>query len=257
MLAAVHHAADAISRIAAKDQEAVATAAADRRLYVPVRLLPDNYDIPHPHTPAPRQHGDALLAAYETAVQAATRVTAALDDLATAVGAPSSLLAAARQAPAPARQQPRRQPEQQPAPSPHASTPVPGRTEHILLQLQIRNPDLLLRAAVIDQAARDLVAEATAKAYSRDTVTLGPASRPVPRERHPTSSPARVAGQDAPFTPRAGQLVKWAWGQPECLLGPTFRHRPSQSGSDEPRDIRRSVPGAERDGIARAVPRSG
>jgi hypothetical protein len=140
VLAAVHHAADAVDRVAAKDQEAVAAADADRRLYVPVRLLPDKYDIPHPYALAPRQHADALLAAYDTPVEAAARVTAALDDLAVALDAQSGILAAARQAPALAWQEAHCQLEQQPAPQPRIVTPVPGRTEQALLQLETPDP---------------------------------------------------------------------------------------------------------------------
>jgi hypothetical protein len=206
VLAAVHHAADAIGRIAAKDQEAVAAAAADSRLYVPVRLLPDKYDIPHPYTAAPSPHADALLAAYDTAVEASTHVMAALDSLATAVDAPSSVLAAARQAPATARQQLPAHHDQRPAPQPPVVTPVPGRTERALRKLQIRDPALLLRAAVIDQAARDLVAEAAARAHSRDTVTI-PVPRPAPGTRQAPGQPPRVASQDAPLPPHAGPVV--------------------------------------------------
>jgi hypothetical protein len=71
VLAAVHHAADAASRIATSDQHAATTAAAQTRLYIPVRLLPDKYDIPHPYAFAPRKYTDALLAAYHTAAHAA------------------------------------------------------------------------------------------------------------------------------------------------------------------------------------------
>jgi hypothetical protein len=230
VLAAVHHAADAIGRIAAKDQEAVAAAAADSRLYVPVRLLPDKYDIPHPYTPAPRQNADALLAAYDTAVEAATRVTEALDDLATAVDSPSSLLAAARQASAEARQEPRRQQQQQPAAPPYIITSVPGRTEHALRTLRIHDPALLLRAAVIDQAARDLVAEAATKAHSRDTVTVGPTSRPAPGARSAGSPPARVASQDTPLTPHAGHPLDHRRGS-AAPAGPVSRNRPARQGS--------------------------
>ena len=49
VLAAVHHATDAISQIAATDHQAVLDAAADGRLYVPTRLLPDTYNIPQPY----------------------------------------------------------------------------------------------------------------------------------------------------------------------------------------------------------------
>jgi hypothetical protein len=47
-LGAVHHAADAISRITALDHQAVTDAATDHRLYIPTRLLSDKYDIPRP-----------------------------------------------------------------------------------------------------------------------------------------------------------------------------------------------------------------
>ena len=207
VLAAVHHAADAIHQIAATDHQAVLDAASASRLYVPTRLLPDKYDIPHPYTCAPRAHSDALLAAYDTAIEATTRITAALDDLATAVNAPSSLLAAARRASATARQDQRRQQDQRPAPRPHIVTPVPGRTEQALRKLHIRDPALLLRAAVIDQAARDLITEATAKAHSRDSVS-GRTSRPASGIRQDTDLPARVASQDAPRVPRTGQQAK-------------------------------------------------
>ena len=206
VLAAVHHAVDAIGRIAATDQDAVVTAAADRRLYVPVRLLSDKYDIPHPYTLAPRPHADALLAAYDTAAEAAAGVTAALDDIALAVDAPSGLLAAARQALPTARHHLPGKYDQRPAPQPSVVAPVPGRTEQALRKLQIRDQALFLRAAVIDQAARDLVAEATARAHSRDTVTI-PASRPSPGTRQAPGRPAQVASQDAPLPPHAGPVV--------------------------------------------------
>jgi hypothetical protein len=85
----------------------------------------------------------------------------------------------------------------QPPAGPPVVTPVPGRTEQALRKLQIRDPALLLRAAVIDQPAHDLVAEATAKARSRYTSTI-----PVSR-----AAPARVASQDTPLTPHTRQLV--------------------------------------------------
>ena len=50
VLAAVHQAADAISRAADQDAQAVRRAAADHQLYMPTRLLPDHYDIPQRYT---------------------------------------------------------------------------------------------------------------------------------------------------------------------------------------------------------------
>jgi hypothetical protein len=116
-------------------------------------VLPENYDIPHPYAPAPRAHSSALLHAYHTAIHATTRSTATLDDLATAVNAPSSLLTAARRASATVQHYQRHQHDQQQAAQPPVVTPVPGRTEQALRKLRIRDPALLLRAAVIDQGA--------------------------------------------------------------------------------------------------------
>ena len=198
VLATVHHAADAIGRIAASDRDSVTAAAAENRLYVPVRLLSDKYDIPRPYTPAPRPHTEALLAAYHTAAKAASRVTAFLDDLAVAADAPSSVLAAARQASTATRPSPGRQDNQQAPAQPPIVTPVPGWTEHTLHNLQIRDPALLLRAAVIDEAAHELVTEAVAKIQSRDVVA------------NQTSRSAQVAAaqQDVRCIPRAAQPMK-------------------------------------------------
>jgi hypothetical protein len=145
VLAAVHHAADAISRIAGTDHQAVLDAAATSRLYVPTRVLPENYDIPHPYAPAPRAHSSAVLDAYHTAIDATMRSTAALDHLATAVDAPSSLLTVARRASATVQHHQPRQHHQQQAAQPPVVTPVPGRTEQALRKLRIRDPALLLR----------------------------------------------------------------------------------------------------------------
>ena len=54
VLAAVHHAADTLTHIAVTDRRCVRQAAADHRLYIPTRLLPEDCDIPYPYAPAPR-----------------------------------------------------------------------------------------------------------------------------------------------------------------------------------------------------------
>jgi hypothetical protein len=192
-LAAVHQAADAISRITATDRQAVIDAATGGRLYTPTRLLPDKYDIPQPYASAPPAHRDALLAAYDTTLAAATRNAAALDDLATAFDAPSSMLAAARRATTTTRSPL----GQQTGPEHHLGRAAPGRTEQVLHKLHIGDPVLLLRAAVIDQAAYDLVAEAATKARSRATVA---ARSRTARVRQGAAS-ARLASQDMPLTP--------------------------------------------------------
>ena len=144
-----------------------------------------------------------------TAIDAATCSTASLDDLATATNAPSSLLAGAHRASMTTQQSQRRQQDQRSAPQPHPVTPVPGRTEQAPRKLHISDPALLLRAAVIE--ARDLVAEAAAKAHRRDTVA-DPGSRSVSRLQEAPGPPGRVASQDMPPAPRAGQPVKYQTG---------------------------------------------
>jgi hypothetical protein len=63
---------------------------------MPTRLLRERYDIPCPYTRAPRSRTQALLAAYATANSASTRATGMLDDLAAAIGAPSTILGVSR-----------------------------------------------------------------------------------------------------------------------------------------------------------------
>jgi hypothetical protein len=217
VLAAVHHAADAISRTADQDAQAVRQAAADHRLYMPTRLLPDHYDIPQPYTRVSPQLTGELHAAYDTVTTASLAATETLDQLAVILDAPSSILAAARISLSPARSPRRRlahnSAPQQPRSAPLARDPQPqaGQTELILRSLQITEPAMLLRAAAIDDAARDLLANATASSRQRNTiaqpmppgpeqVSAGPQEQP-PRTSHtpprqakmPVSRPTRVS----------------------------------------------------------------
>ncbi len=95
VLAAVHQAADAISRTADHDTQAVRQAAADHRLYMPTRLLPDHYDIPQPYTRISPPLAGELLSAYDTVTTASLHAAETLDKLAVVMNAPSSMLAAA------------------------------------------------------------------------------------------------------------------------------------------------------------------
>jgi hypothetical protein len=114
VLAAVHHATDAISRIATQDGLAVRAAAASRRLYMPTRLVPARSTTPHPYSPAPSAQVNALLAGYDRAVRTSATATTALDSLVLIADAPSRPLALARRfaqasnAPAPDTTTPRR-----------------------------------------------------------------------------------------------------------------------------------------------------
>lgn len=96
VLAAVHHAIDAITRAGAEDQDAVRVAVADDRLYLPTRLMPADCDIPRPYSLTPPSRTSALLTSYGTATTAITRAAIALDDLAAALDGPTWTLAALR-----------------------------------------------------------------------------------------------------------------------------------------------------------------
>ncbi len=201
VLSAVHHAADAISRTGTADQQASHAAAAGSRLYLPTRLMPEEYDIPHPYTRAPHQHTDALHAAYSTALSTSARITSVLDDLAIAVGAPSTLLAHTRsferlQADAHRREDTDLAYQQTPPPAPAAAPPQPGTQIGSLIEsMQITDPAMLLRAAAIDQASRNLLAEASAKTRKRDSNAAAQPAQPIqPASRRS----ARAAGKDLP-----------------------------------------------------------
>jgi hypothetical protein len=203
VLAAVHHVTDAISSIAGCDTVAVRAAADAHRLYLPTRLLPENYDIPSPYAPLPPPMAGDLIGSYDTAAEVSLRAAINLDDVVVAIDAPSSTVAAARTAarpPAIVPEQDRHDNRQQ---QPHTSQsarvarPQAGQTERILRDLQITEPGMLLRAGAIDDAARDLLANANASSRHRDSF-----NHPEPRQiPHATCQAAKAAATDLPRAP--------------------------------------------------------
>jgi hypothetical protein len=193
-IGAVHHAIDAISRIAACDTDAVRDAASVRRLYLPTRLLPEHYDIPCPYAPAPSALAAELAGCYDTAATATRSAAVALDKLAVTTGSPSSTLAIARLSagsPVTARQpadNDRTQTPALPAPLPGVPPPRAGQVEDILHSLHITEPGMLLRAAAIDQAARDVLAHATASSRNRDSINQPPQRKPATPDQAPRTA---------------------------------------------------------------------
>jgi hypothetical protein len=94
VVAAVHTAADAISRVAAGDREAVRAAAADHRLYVPAFTRANAAVVRRRYRPASPSRVDEILASYDDAIEAGNGVISKLDDLALALDAPTWPLAA-------------------------------------------------------------------------------------------------------------------------------------------------------------------
>jgi hypothetical protein len=94
--AALHTAADAITITGTHDREAIRAAAADCRLYTSTLLLPRSRAARHAYRPIPPKRADAILCAYDHAIQASATATTALEDLALALDTPTALLATAR-----------------------------------------------------------------------------------------------------------------------------------------------------------------
>jgi len=99
VVAAVHTAADAITRIAAGDREAIRAAAADHRLYVPAFTRANAAVVRRRYRPACPSRVDEILASYDDATEASTRATSKLDDLALVLDAPTWPLATLRAQP--------------------------------------------------------------------------------------------------------------------------------------------------------------
>ena len=169
VVAAVHHACETVTQLAAADEEQIRTAAGAGRLLVPTRSLPEKADVPHPFALAPRGRVDQVLLGYRDARTASARAAAAVADVAVAVGAPSEVLARARAAvqaggglaasrrPYAAEEAAERWP----------AWDVPGRVERALHDLGVSSPARLRRAAAIDQAGELLVRDSREAASAR------------------------------------------------------------------------------------------
>jgi hypothetical protein len=96
VVAAVHTAADAVTRIAAEDREAVRAAAANHRLYVPSFAHTNAAVVRRRYRAASPSRIDEILASYDDAIEASARATSKLDDLALGLDAPTWPLATLR-----------------------------------------------------------------------------------------------------------------------------------------------------------------
>lgn len=140
---AIHYAADSLARAAHTDRDTLRTAASAGRLYVTTRSLPElKYDVPRPYAGAPKDRIAAALAAYTDAADTSQAVLHAAADIAAAVDAPSQVLSAAEQATAYSVIAPR------------------GRLEQNLIDLGVRDVELLRQSAGLDEMAQRILAQA-------------------------------------------------------------------------------------------------
>ena len=195
MIAAVHRSAYAFARVAAADLSAVQSADRAGRLYVPTRTLPESCDIPRPYAIAPAERSRVLIQAYQVAVHASDLAVQALDRIAVATSAPSHPLALARAAAHGQRTGPSAQPIQDPeAPDGQSITrDGPGSVEEAIRRLGVSEPVLLLRAAAIDKAGRNLIDQAQRAAEWQS-------QHPDHQHSHP-GSPAQLAAASFPEGP--------------------------------------------------------
>jgi hypothetical protein len=206
VVAAIHESADALACLAKADMNAVDAAGRAGRLYVPTRSLPEGYNVPRPFATAPASRCQALHGAYRVAVDASIQAARVLDELAISADAPSAVLALARAAaPAQSRRRGSRpraggrlpgDPTLDGTPFRHSriATGMPGPVEEALRARHVHDAGMLMRAAAIDDAARQLMIQAE---------TAPPAASPpdAPATRGSASKSARLAAQSFPRDP--------------------------------------------------------
>ena len=201
-VAAVHHACDAMTRLAHADRDQVKAAAAADRILVAITAPLDIWDAPRPYGPALRGQIDAMVALYDYTGDASAQATARVAEAATAVRAPSRVLTAARAA-TDARHPSRPEPVLNAAAAPPAAgqpAEQPGPIEDSLHRLGVTSTDLLRRGAEIDRAGERLIIEAAAEHEPGDEQPRV-ARRRRPAGTAPLRTPVRASGD-----PRAAAL---------------------------------------------------
>lgn len=208
LVSAVHHSVDALTRVAEAETDAVGSAERAGRLYVPTRSLPEYYDVPRPFAPAPASRCEALMAAYRAAHHASVQAVLALDGLAVASGAPSRVLAHARTATSAQANRSHSQGQHDSGVTEgtlagtafrhsRASTGNAGPVERAIRIRQVSDQAILLRAAAIDNAAHQLIAQA-------ENATPAPNLPDTPvNSQHAASNAAQLAAQSFPRGPGA------------------------------------------------------
>jgi hypothetical protein len=216
VVAAVHHAADAVALLAETEHQHLRGAIHAHRILVPTRTLTDDYDIPRPYAPAPSEHTTALITRYCDTSRASRRAAATIGRAAQATHAPSRILVTARAAASithPANSarhpaSPARDTGQVAPPGQEQAPDVPGRLQHTLLRLGVTDPALLDRGAELDQASQRLLIDAADQL---------PPGHPRPRASTLSNTAASAALLNyalAATDPRATQLIRHP-SQPE------------------------------------------
>lgn len=186
------------------------------RLLVPTRSLSHKFDIPHPYTRAPDDRVAGILSAYDCARTASTDLRATVDPIATAVGAPSHLLAEARAAVNASRDAEKAIAGQQLAGARPSleTTAAPGPIERMLKDLGVNEQSLLQRGCRIDRATERVMLEASE-----------------------SMEPQRAAAEEVRFTVGTTETVKYLRGSRDhaaAMRQPRHTSRRQDPGQLEP-----------------------
>jgi hypothetical protein len=166
IVAALHHTADALERLAVSSQEQVRGAASVNRILVPAKSLPDGSDTLDQFVPAPAEHTDSLLSSCRAVTKASNRTASAVAGIAGQVRAPSRTLAIAKVVADPGPRAALSRPvvaapvseQDQAVPDP-ADAPA-GPVEARVRDLGVTSPRLLWRATGVDRLAQQVIADA-------------------------------------------------------------------------------------------------
>jgi hypothetical protein len=162
VVAAIHHAADAMALLASTEHHQLRGAAEAGRILVPTRTLDEDYDIPRPYAPAPEEVTGPLAARYRDAALASRQATATLGRAASATGAPSRVLTAAREVTGTTSPAHLPLPAGEPSvdPSWEQAAARTGPLQDTLLALGITSSALLALGADLDHASQRLLIDA-------------------------------------------------------------------------------------------------
>jgi len=203
VVGAMHHAADALARVAIADVHAVRGALRRSRIHVPSRTLPERFDVPYRYWNITLRAEASLTAAYRAAVGASGRLAVAMDEVAVSMNAPSWIRAAARAAISSRETTQRDHTHDLPIGSAAASpadleplAPVaPGPVEQAVQRVGNTDMLLLMRARAMDAAAARLIAEALDGVLNASQRGQGQGAR---RSTPAARSEARVASASFP-----------------------------------------------------------
>jgi hypothetical protein len=239
-VAALHHSADALHRIA--ESELVQTRAIGEtgQMYVPAWSLPPDRRTAGLYCPAPPSRTHDLVRAYQEAEASGARLARTMDLTADAARAPSQVLTLARAATGCAAD---------PAvgtwePADRATRRSPGPVVRLLKDKGVARPELLAMAEELDDAVRAGTSE-------RHLALRQVRSDPRADRKRQRGEPAKTAGHDAGSHPGGSPVEPVIQVEARRGDGPSQRFREVE-GRQAPRA--RSREAAQRDDGDRAMP---